>query len=97
MAATVAKRIRNARKMFKLLKFMDAGRSFMKGIPEFSLPKLIEANKAVIFNQTKTKEHIGAFQNLFFLISKAATTLYYLLDNTNLLLQAIFGRHHAHR
>ena len=50
MAATVAKRIRNARKMFKLLKFMDAGRSFMKGIPEFSLPKLIEANKAVIFN-----------------------------------------------
>lgn len=37
------------------------------------------------------------FENLFRLINKFASTLYYLLDNTNLLLQAISGPKHKHK
>ena len=37
-------------------------------------------------------ERVSVFENLFLLISKFASTLYYLLDNTNLLLNAVFGR-----
>lgn len=42
-------------------------------------------------------EHISVFENLFYLISKLSSTLYYLLDNTNLMLQAAFGPYHPHK
>ena len=97
MANKIAKRIRNARKMFKLLKFVDAYRSFQKGVPEFSFSKLGSASKSLFIKRQVTQEHIATFENLFFLINKFSQTLYYLLDNTNLMLQAIFGPKHAYR
>ena len=48
MAQTVAKRIRNARKMFKLLTFMDSYRSFKRGLPLFSFTKLKDACKSLV-------------------------------------------------
>ena len=69
MANKIAKRIRNARKMFKLLKFVDSYRAFKKGVPEFSFSKLSEASKSV-FQRNVTQEHISTFENLFFLINK---------------------------
>ena len=96
MAQTLIKNIRNARKMFKLHKCMDSARSFHKGLRDFSSKRLGSAFKSLITRQ-KLSEHTVTFQNLFYLISKFASTLFYMLDNTNLLLMAIFGPHHPHR
>jgi len=55
-------------------------------VPEFSFAKLGGATKSLLQRKPVTQEHNKSFENFFFLISKFAQTLYYLLDNTNLML-----------
>ena len=75
---------------------MDSFRSFQKGFRDFSFRRLRYALKSLV-KLEKLSEHIVTFQNLFYLISKFTSTLFYMLDNTNLLFMAIFGPHHPHR
>lgn len=37
------------------------------------------------------------FANLFLLTSKGFSTLYYLLDNSNLVIETVFGSKHKHK
>lgn len=84
--------------MFKLLKFIDEYKQFQKGFRDFSLRQLSQATKSLILRREfSDRERVSVFENLFLLISKFSSTLYYLLDNTNLLLNAIFGRKHKHK
>ena len=52
--------------------------------------------RSLIF-RVECKDKYSVFENLFLLISKFSSGLYYLLDNTNLLLMGIYGRSHAYK
>ena len=82
--------------MFKLLKFIDEYKTFQKGFKDFSVSKLTAASKSLVMRQDMA-EHYSVFENLFLLVSKFSSTLYYMLDNLNLLLQALFGSKHPHK
>ena len=64
MARRVAKRIRSARKMFKLLKFIDEYKTFQKGMSNFSAGNLGSAMKSLVVER-KVSENLSVFENLF--------------------------------
>ena len=82
--------------MFKLLKFIDEYKTFQRHSVDFSLAKLGQATKAMVRRQDMA-EHLSVFENLFLLTSKFSSTIFFILDNTNLLLESAFGRHHPHK
>jgi len=82
--------------MFKILKFINEFQDFQKRLHEFSLSRLVDASRCLVL-QRNLSDNISVFENLLFLISKLASTFYYLLDNTNLMLQSVFGSHHPHK
>jgi len=77
--------------MFKLLKFIDEYKTFQKGYAFFPLAKLDQAMKDLVIRQSVAGSH-SVFENLFQLITKFSATLYYLLDNTVLLVTVLYGK-----
>lgn len=82
--------------MFKLLKFIDEYKTFQKGYTQFSLIKLDLAVRSLLRRQVQP-QHLRVFENLFHIIGKFSSTMYYLLDNSNLVLDTCLGKHHHHK